>query len=63
MKPGNFVLFELMKANPSKNHWALMGKPYNTFKLCEEFLVLGLKSHKIKKTIWFQEKCGIEDLY
>ena len=48
MKPGDFVLFELMKANPSKIHWALMGKPYNTFKLNVEFQVLGLKSHMLK---------------
>ena len=48
MKPGDFALFELMKANPSKIHWALMGKPYNTFKLYAEFQVLGLKSHRLK---------------
>ena len=48
MNRGDFVLFELMKAKPSRIHWALMGKPYNTFKPCVEFLVLGLKSHKIK---------------
>ena len=44
----DFVLFKLMKAKPSRIHWALMGKPYNTFELYVEFQVLGLKSHKLK---------------